>query len=179
MAVTQQSPSSTWKLDKIHSNAGFEVRHAGVSIFSGSFGDIDAELSFVAGEPRLSGSAIVKSVQVPDETLTSHLLAPDFFDAERHPEIQFSSSAARLEGDSIVVEGDLTIKGHTEHVTAHGRISHVDADLAGGQRYGVELETSIDRTQFGVDWNAPLPGGGVAVDNDVKLVVRLELTPGV
>lgn len=176
--IQQQSPSKTWRIDEVHSSATFEVRHSGVSIFRGTFGDVDATLRFVQGEPELTGSVQVASVQVPDETLTGHLLSPDFFDAERHPEVRFTSTAVRRgERNSITVEGDLAIKGHTKQVIAEGNLNYVETDIAGGERYGVELETTVDRTTFGVDWNSELPGGGFVVDNDVKLVVRLELTP--
>jgi polyisoprenoid-binding protein YceI len=179
MAVLdQQSPSKTWRIDRVHSNATFEVRHSGVSLFRGTFGDLDATLRFVEGEPELTGSVRVASVQVPDETLTGHLLSPDFFDAERYPEIRFTSTRVqRGDGNSITVEGDLSIKGHTKQVTAEGSISYVEADIAGSERYGVELGTTIDRTSFGVDWNSELPGGGLVVGNDVKLVVHLEFAP--
>jgi polyisoprenoid-binding protein YceI len=179
MAVaTKETQTRTWQVDKVHSSVGFEVRHSGVSIFRGSFADFDATLEFVDGEPTLSGSVEVASIQVPDETLTGHLLSPDFFDVERHPRISFSSTdVKRGEDGSITVEGDLSIKGRAHRVTAQGRIDHVDADLAGGERYGVHLETTIDRTNFGVDWNAELPGGGLVLENDVKVIVHLEFTP--
>ena len=176
MTATQQAVKN-WQVDKVHSDVAFEVRHSGVSIFRGSFGDFDAKLELDGGEPKLTGSVPVASVQVPDETLTGHLLSPDFFDAERHPKIEFVSTGVRQHDDgSIAVEGDLTIKGQTQRVVASGRIDHVDVDLTGGERYGVDLETTIDRTGFGVSWNAELPGGNY-LENDVKLIVRLEFTP--
>jgi polyisoprenoid-binding protein YceI len=175
--IEQQSAGKTWHVDKVHSSATFEVRHSGVSIFRGSFGDLDASLSFDEGQPELTGSVRVTSVQVPDETLTGHLLSPDFFDAERHPEIRFTSTDVRRDANSITVQGDLSIKGRTERVTAQGSLNYVEADIAGGERYGLELETTVDRTAFGVDWNSELPGGGQVVENDVKLVVHLEFTP--
>jgi polyisoprenoid-binding protein YceI len=178
MTVTTQQAAGKWQLDRIHSSVAFEIRHSGVSIFRGTFGDYDVSLDLGGEEPKLTGSVDVASVQVPDETLTGHLLAPDFFDAERYPKIEFASTGVRQHDDgSLAVEGDLTIKGQTQGVIASGRIDHVDADLTGGERYGVELETSIDRTGFGVSWNAELPGGGNYLENDVKLVVRLEFTP--
>jgi polyisoprenoid-binding protein YceI len=179
MAVaTQESPTRTFRLDKVHSSAAFEVRHSGVAIFRGTFGDLDATLTFTGDVPQLSGSAGVASVQVPDETLKGHLLSPDFFDVERHPRVTFGSTAVkRGEGNAITVEGDLTIKGRTQRVTAQGRLNHVDADLAGSERYGIELSAVIDRTSFGVDWNSELPGGGFVLENDVKLTVHLEFTP--
>lgn len=176
--ATKESPTRTWRADKVHSSASFEVRHSGVSIFRGTFGDFDATLEFADGEPQLSGSVDVESIQVPDETLKGHLLSPDFFDLERHPRVTFKSTAVRHTGDNaITIEGDLEIKGHTERVTTEGSINHVDADLTGNERYGIELATTIDRTGFGINWNSELPGGGVVLENDVKVVVHLEFTP--
>jgi polyisoprenoid-binding protein YceI len=168
-------PTGTWKSDPIHSNVGFAVKHMVVATFRGGFTDFDVTLSGDEGEPRLEGAVRVASVDVRDETLNGHLLSPDFFDADRHPEIRFASTAIRAEGDELVVDGDLTIKGTTKPVEARGQITGPVEDPAGGERVGIELETTVDRTEFGLNWNAPLPSGGVAVQNEVTLVVHLEL----
>ena len=73
--------------------------------------------------------------------------------------------------------GNLTLKGYTQPVIAYGRIDHVEADISGSERYGVELSTTIDRTSYGIDWNADLPKGGSVLDNDVKITVQLEFVP--
>ena len=113
-----------------------------------------------------------------DENLAAHLASQEFFDAERHPEIRFESSAIRLDDDGdVVAEGELTVKGRTEAVEARGRLVHIAEDISGGERIGLSLETTVDRREFGLDWNAPLPKGGFALGNDVKLVVALELVP--
>jgi polyisoprenoid-binding protein YceI len=178
MTVIEQERTGSWQVDKIHSSAAFEVRHMAVSIFRGKFDELDASLSFFDGRPRIVGTVRVASVDVADETLKGHLQSPDFFDAERHPEISFvSTNVEQGAGDEISVEGDLTIRGHKERVTAAGTLSHVEADISGKERYGVTLATTVDRTHFGLDWNAPLPKGGVALENDVRLVVHLEFTP--
>src|SRR5256885_11820304 len=104
-------PAGTWKSDPVHSHVGFSVKHMVVATFRGAFGDYEVTLSDESGEPRLSGTVGVSSIEVKDEQLNAHLLSPDFFDAERYPEISFSSSDIRAEGDEIVVEGDLSIKG--------------------------------------------------------------------
>jgi polyisoprenoid-binding protein YceI len=176
---TQIAPPSTWQVDKLHSTADFAVRHMVVSTFRGTFNELDATLQIDEnGEVSLSGVVPVASVDVADEQLKGHLQSPDFFDAERYPEIRFVSTAVRRgEDDAITVEGDLTIKGHTEHLTAEGTLRYVEADLGGGERYGVELEVIVDRTRFGLNWNAPLPKGGFALANDVKLDVHLEFVP--
>ena len=75
----------------------------------------------------------------------------------------------------MTLEGELTIKGITKAVTARGRYVHVEADMGGGERIGLQLEATVDRREFGLNWNAPLPKGGFALGNDVTLVVALEL----
>lgn len=168
-------PTGTWKSDPVHSHVGFAVKHMVVATFRGSFDDFDVTLAADGGAPRLSGAVRAGSVQVRDENLNGHLLSPDFFDAERHPEIAFTASALREEGDGVVVEGELTIKGTTKAVEARGEITEPVTDPGGAERIGLDLETTVDRTEFGLDWNAPLPRGGVAVENDVTLTVHLEL----
>ena len=124
----------------------------------------------------LSGSAKVASVQVQDENLAGHLQSPDFFDAERHPELTFTSSSINRDGDRVTIDGDITIKGHTEAVELTGLISDPIADPYGGERFGLRLETVIDRNTFGVSWNNPLPSGDPALSNEVKLTVELQLS---
>ena len=79
--------------------------------------------------------------------------------------------------DGVTIEGDLTIKGTTQRVTAKGTWLEIEADMTGNPRIGVDIDTTIDRTAFGLNWNAPLPKGGVALENDVTLSVHLELVP--
>jgi polyisoprenoid-binding protein YceI len=164
-------PAGTWKADLVHSSVEFAVRHMGVVPFRGGFRDFDATL--VAG--RLVGTARIESITTEDENLTGHLLSPEFFDAERAPELRFESTEIRREGDELAIPGELTIKGHTRPVELGGRISEPIEDPYGRTRLGLELETTIDRTDFGVDWNAPLPSGGDVLANEVKLTAQLSL----
>lgn len=171
MSVATAVPSGTWTVDKVHSSIGFEVEHM-VSSFRGRFEDYDVHL--VDGE--LIGTVSVPSVKVYDENLEAHLQSPDFFDAQLHPELRFESRELAIDEDgSVTLEGDLTIKGVTRPVTAHGRYVHVEADLGGGERIGLALETTVDRRDFRLEWNAPLPKGGFVLGNDVTLKVALEL----
>jgi polyisoprenoid-binding protein YceI len=177
MAVaTQQLPTGTWRLDKVHSSAGFAVKHMVVATFRGRFEDFDATLEAGDdGEPRLAGTVRADSIVVKDEDLAAHLTSPDFFDAERYPEIGFESTAIRREGDGLVVDGELTIKGNTHPVEARGTIVDPHEDIAGNTKVGIALEAVVDRTKFGLNWNAPLPKGGVALADEVALQVELEL----
>ncbi len=168
-------PTGTWEADNIHSSVGFEIKHMMVSTFRSKFDDYEATLSDAEGEPKLAGTVQVASIEAKDGTLKSHLLSPDFFDAERTPQISFESTAFRREGDQLTVDGDLTIRAVTHPVRAHGSIYGPHENIAGGESLGLELETTVDRTEYGLGWNAPLAKGGFALANDVKIKVALEL----
>ncbi len=164
MAVTESltaAPAGTWQFDPVHSHVGFEVAYAGVNTFRGSFSDYTATLA----DGTLAGQAKVASVDVKDEQLNGHLQTPDFFDAERFPEITFRSNDLE--------RGELTIKGVTRPVELTKTISEPNVDLAGRERIGLRLETTIDRNDFGVSWNAPNQGEGNYLGDDVKLVAEL------
>jgi polyisoprenoid-binding protein YceI len=171
MSVATAVPSGTWTVDKVHSTIGFEVEHM-VSTFRGRFEDYDAQLA----DGKLVGTVAVPSVKVYDENLEAHLQSPDFFDAQLHPELRFESRELEIDEDGkVTLEGELTIKGTTKDVTAQGRYVHVEADMAGGERIGLRLEATVDRREFGLNWNAALPKGGFVLGDDVTLVVALEL----
>jgi polyisoprenoid-binding protein YceI len=171
MSVATAVPAGTWTVDKVHSTIGFDVEHM-VSTFRGRFEEYDVTLA----DGKLEGTVGVASVKVYDENLEGHLQSPDFFDAERYPELRFESRELTVDDEgAITLEGDLTIKGTTKPVTGTGRYVHVEADMTGGERIGLGLEATVDRREFGLNWNAPLPKGGFALGNDVTLVVALEL----
>jgi polyisoprenoid-binding protein YceI len=168
---TQVLPSGTWQLDKIHSSIGFAVDYM-AGTFHGTFSDFDA----VVADGVLNGSAKVASVQVKDENLAAHLQSPDFFDARAHPELTFTSKAINRDGDRITIDGEITIKGHTEAVEITGEISDPIADSYGGERFGLALQTVVDRAAFGLSWNNPLPSGEPALSNEVTITAELQLS---
>ena len=139
------------------------------------FDGFDAELtSTTTAAARLTGVVPVATVIVKDENLEAHLQSPEFFDAEQYPEIRFdstdlTSTAART------LAGDLTIKGHTERIIAEGSVTGPLDDPFGNTKLGLQFETVVDRTKFGLNWNAPLPKGGFMLANEVTLCVDLEL----
>jgi polyisoprenoid-binding protein YceI len=172
---TQGLPVGTWKVDAVHSQVGFAVDYV-VGTFRGSFSPIEAELEVVEdGSATLTGSVPVAGVKVQDENLTAHLTSPEFFDLERAPQITFRSTEIRRSGDEIRLAGNLNIKGIEHRVEAHGTIPDPADDAFGGVRFGLELEAKIDRTQFGIDWNNPLPNGEPSLANDVTLTAELFL----
>jgi len=168
-------PTGIWKSDPVHSNVGFSVKHMVVATFRGSFDDFAVTLDNSGDEPVIYGAVRVASVDVRDEKLNGHLLSPDFFDAERTPEIRFTSTDIRTEGDELVVDGELEIKGTSRPVEARGTIVGPIENIAGKEGIGIDLSTTVDRRDYGLNWNAQLPKGGFAVENEVTLQVQLEL----
>jgi polyisoprenoid-binding protein YceI len=168
-------PSGTWVADPVHSTVGFAVVHNGVSTFRGRFTDYEARLE--GGEsPRLEGSVDVASIDIPEEQLKGHLLSPEFFDTQHHPQVSFESSELPVAEDgSITVSGRLEIAGQSREVEAQGRFGQLGGDLAGKARVGLSLNTTVDRRDFGLDWQAELPSGGKVLDWQVEITVELEL----
>jgi polyisoprenoid-binding protein YceI len=175
--TTQTVAPGTWQIDKVHSHVGFAVKHMVVATFRGHFDEYDGSLTTAAdGAPELKGAVKVDSLVVKDENLAGHLKSPDFFDSANYPEITFSSTNVEVsESGGLEVEGELTIKGNTHRVTARGSLTGPHTDIAGNDKLGAELEAVIDRREFGLNWNAELPKGGFALENDVRLEVSLEL----
>src|SRR5436190_20672889 len=128
--AVQSVPAGTWTSDPKHSSVQFSVVHNGLTPFRGGFEDFAATLK----DGKLVGTAQVESITTEDENLTGHLLSPEFFDAQRHPDLRFESREIRRDGDAIVVEGDLTLKGVTKAVELRGDVAGPIADAYGSSR---------------------------------------------
>ena len=172
MAVLTESrtalPTGTWALDPVHSTIGFELPYL-AGTFRGHFTDVDAKLT----AESLAGAARVASVDVKDENLAAHLQSPEFFDVERHPELTFASDSIERSADELNVHGEITIRGITKPVELAGTIAGPITDAFGNERVNVKLETTVDRTEFGLNWNMPLPNGQPALQDAVKLGAEL------
>jgi len=165
--------TGTYTADPVHSSFGFAVRYQGVSLFKGTLSEVEAKLA----EGRLEGSAKADSISIrtPDQ-FRQHVLGAEFFDAANHPEVTFTSSDLDLREDgTATLQGELTIKGITRPVTAAGTWIAPAADAFGSSRGHLNLEAVIDRTEFDMNWNMPLPSGGNVLANEVTLTVELSL----
>jgi polyisoprenoid-binding protein YceI len=165
--------SGTYTADPVHSSFGFGVRYQGVSLFKGTLNEVAAQLT----DGRLEGTAKVESISIrtPDQ-FRQHVLSAEFFDAANHPEVTFTSSDLDLHEDgTATVQGELTIKGITRPVTAAGTWTAPAADAFGSTRGHLNLEAVVDRTEFDMNWNMPLPSGGNVLANEVTLTVELSL----
>ncbi len=167
--TVQDRLGGEWDFRQVHSSADFSIKYL-VAKFRGRFEELDARLR----DGVLTGSVKVASVNVKDPSLIGHLQSPDFFDAEQHPEISFTSKILEIDGDTLTLDGELTIKGVTKPVHATGTVNGPTEDFMGNTRLGFTLETTIDRTEFGLNWNAELPKGGKALADEVTLIVELE-----
>ena len=172
--IEQQIPAGTHVVDPVHSSIRFAVTHAGISTFRGGFADYEARLS--GGEsPRLSGTVEVGSIEIGEEQLKGHLLSPEFFDAGSFPRLSFESSELSVAEDgTAAVRGNLEIGGQSREVEATGRLAQIGSYLDGRARVGLTLTTTVDRRDFGLDWQAELPSGGDALDWQVEIAVELQ-----
>lgn len=167
-------PTGTWQVDPVHSQVSFAVDYH-VGTFRGTFSPITGTLAVAEdGSAALTGSVSASGVKVDAEQLFGHLQSPEFFDAERTPELSFRSSAIRPAGEGIEVEGELSIRGVAVPVLARGTVRE-PTTYAEREYLGLSLETSVDRTKFGLNWNNTLPDGRPALANEVRINVDLYL----
>jgi polyisoprenoid-binding protein YceI len=167
------APAGTWQLDPVHSSIRFEVPYL-AGTFKGEFHKVDATLTAEGGRATLEGTADVASVDVKDENLSAHLQSPDFFDAERHPNLRFIADDVRLDAEPVTADGEISIKGVTKPVTVTGTVSSPLVDGYGRERIGLKLSAVVDRTDFDMNWNMPLPTGEPALGNEVTIVADVQ-----
>ncbi|MFZ0341681.1 MAG: YceI family protein [Gaiellaceae bacterium] len=163
ITTPNSAPAGSWNADPVHSHVSFEIAYAGTNTFRGGF----REYAVTLQDGVLAGTAEVASVDVKDEQLNGHLQSPDFFDAERFPEIFFRTSDFE--------RGELTIKGVSRPVAISASVSEPNVDPFGRERVGITLEATVDRQLFGISWNAPNQGGGNYLGDDVTIKAELAL----
>ena len=168
-----QIPTGTYAIDPTHSRIGFVARHAMVTKVRGSFNEFDGTGSFDAANPaaaQLQLTIKAASIDTRNADCDAHLRSNDFFDMDTYPEIVFGSTAVeQTDDDEYRVTGDLTIKGVTKPVTIEFEYSGTAVDPYGNTRIGLDGKTTINRKDWGVNWNATLEAGGVLVSEKVTL----------
>jgi polyisoprenoid-binding protein YceI len=174
--TTTQLPTGTWSIDPIHSSIGFGVKHLGVSTFRGDFKKADGSIVTADGAiSSIEGSVQVENLVTEEPALTGHLHSPDFFDAGNHPALTFrSTSVAQGDDGDLRVTGDLTIRGETRPVELDAEIEGFGEGPDGSTRIGITATGGIDRSDWGLTWNAPLANGAFAVAERVKLTLHVE-----
>ena len=164
-----------YTIDTAHSNIGFSVRHAMVTTVRGKFTEYEGKLHLDGSDPSKSTAELVikvASINTNQQQRDEHLRTNDFFAAETFPEITFrSTSAERIDDETYRMTGDLTIKGTTNAVTLDLTFNGSATDPYGNLRVGFEGTTRIDRTDWGLNYNAALEAGGVLVGEKAKLTL--------
>jgi polyisoprenoid-binding protein YceI len=173
MATATTQFAGTFNADPVHSSFGFAVTYQGVSLYRGTLDDVSATLT----DGRLDGTAKAESISIrTPEQFRAHVLGDDFFQADRHPEVRFTSTSVDLADDgSATVEGELTIRGIARPVTATGTWTEPAADAFGNTRGHLQVAATVDRTEWGMTWNMALPSGGNVLAEDVQISVDLSL----
>jgi len=171
--------ATTWKVDPVHSVAEFRVRHMMISNVRGQFTGVTGSLTYDPGHLEKSGveaSVDVATINTHDAQRDTHLKSPDFFDAEKFPSLTFRSTRVMRRADgTVVVAGPLTIHGATREVEfAVEGPTPPTKDPWGNTRIGVSATTKINRTDFGLNFNAALETGGVLVGEEVSITLELE-----
>ncbi len=178
MTTEQKTQTSTWKIDRSHSNIDFQVKHLMISTVRGSFRDFEATVELDEADPRnsrVSASVDVASIDTNEAGRDEHLRSDDFFNAEAFPKITFLSTKLERDGETeFRLTGDLTIRDVTREVVLDGEFEGRVIDPWGNDRVAFSAHTEISRKAFNVRWNQALETGGFAVSDKVKIHIYVE-----
>ena len=179
-ATGTAAQAATWDIDGGHSNVGFSVRHLMVSNVRGTFKTVSGTVELDEADPskaKVVATIDTKSVDTGDGKRDEHLRSPDFFDSAKNPQMTFTSKSVKRAGKGWKVAGDLTIRGVTKEVVLDvSTLAPSVKDPWGGIRTGFTATTSINRKDYGMEWNKALDNGGIALGNDVKVTLEIELS---
>ncbi|MGY1899730.1 YceI family protein [Nocardia gipuzkoensis] len=174
--TTNALTAGTWAIDPAHSTLGFSVRHLMVSKVRGRFTDFSGKL--VIGEDGSASAEAeirVESVTTDNEQRDAHLRTADFFQAEQFPVATFKSTGFRVNGDDFVVDGEFTIRGVTKPVSLEVEFLGVNPGMGHGPVAGFEAKTVINRRDFGITIDMPLPDGGAVIGDKITLTLEVEV----
>ena len=169
--------AGTWTIDPVHSEVSFVVRHMMVSKVRGRFDKFEGTIVTAPDPLQSSVTATVElsSVNTGEPNRDNHIRSADFFEVESHPHLTFRSTGVRPDGDDFLLDGDLTIRGTTKPVTLKLEVNGFGPDAFGGTRAGFSASGEINRNDFGVSFNGPIPGGGGGVVVSEKVTITLEI----
>ncbi|RZK77557.1 MAG: polyisoprenoid-binding protein [Pedobacter sp.] len=169
--------TTNWALDPTHSELQFKVKHLMITTVTGNIKSFQAELASEGDDftnANISFSGDINSIDTGNGDRDGHLKSGDFFDAEKYPAITFKSTSVEKDGSDYIVKGDLTVKDVTKAVKLTAEFGGIATDPWGNTKAGFTLSGKINRTEFGLTWNAALETGGVMVSEDVKILGELQ-----
>jgi polyisoprenoid-binding protein YceI len=177
MSALPAELTGTWEIDPVHSTVGFAAKHAMVATTRGHFEEFRGGATIDAANPEASTAWVeiqAASITTKTDMRDNHLRSPDFFDVENHPTINFQSTSAKVDGDDLVLIGDLTIRGVSKPVELVWEFGGVAKDPFGTTKAGFETTVTVNRKDWDLNWNAALETGGFLVGDKVKLILEIE-----
>lgn len=171
--------TTKWALDPTHSNLGFKIKHLMISNVSGSFKNFNAEVETSGTDfstAQINLTAAMETISTNHEQRDAHLRNADFFEVEKYPELKFTSTKVqKTDTDTFTLLGDLTLKGITKPVKLHVEFNGTVKDPWGHERAGFIITGKINRSEWGVNFNAALETGGVVLGDEVRIIAEIEL----
>lgn len=170
--------AGTWKIDPAHTEIGFSVRHLAISKVRGTFESFDATVHAAENpaESTVEVSVDVTSITTGNADRDAHLRSNDFFDPEQYPTMTFVSTGIRVDGEKMLLDGDLTLRGVTKPITLAGEFGGIAKDPWGSLKAAASGSTVINRHDFGVSWNAPLETGGFLLGEQVTITIDAQFS---
>lgn len=169
---------SLWKIDPVHSEINFKVKHLVVSTVTGSFKTFDATIetnNVDFSDAKIKFEADVNTIDTKNEQRDTHLKSADFFEAEKYPKMTFvSTSVKKISDYELKVKGNLTMRGVTKEITLDVIYNGTVAGFGGNEVAGFEVRSKLNRFDFGLQWNALTEAGGVVVSNEVRIEILAE-----
>ena len=168
--------AGTWTVDTVHTYVGFTVKHMMVSKVRGRFTAFTAQFSTAENplESTVSATIDATSIDTRNAMRDDHIRSADFFDAANHPTITFASTGIRFEDGAFFIDGELTIRGNTRPVALAVTEPAFGPGPQGGTKAGFSAAVEVNRNDFGVSYNGPIPGGGVALGDNVQITLDIE-----
>lgn len=170
--------AGTWKLDPAHSEITFTVKHLAISKVRGKFETFDVTIVTTPddadGIHAIDATIDMVSVNTNQAQRDGHLRTSDFFQVDEFPTATFHSTGGTWDGDDFTIVGDLTLRGVTKQIELKGELGGVVTD-SNGTKAGASATTTINRHDFGVNWNAALEAGGLTLGEDVKIDIDLQV----
>ncbi len=178
-AEEQAADPNLYTIDGSHSSVGFKVRHLTVTNVRGDFGTLQGTIRYDPEDLASSGVEVVidaATINTDNDQRDEHLRSADFLDVENHPTIVFKSTMVEKSDDGFVVTGGLTMRGVTKEVSFPFSMSGPIKDPWGLMRLGIEGSLTVDRRDWGLEWNKAMETGGLVVGHDVRIDLGAEAT---
>lgn len=169
--------TGTWSVDPVHSEVGFSVRHMMVSKVRGRFTSFEGSVTTAENplDSKVRATVDLSSIDTGNADRDAHIRSADFFEVDAHQTMTFESTGIRVDGDEYKLDGDLTLKGVSRPVTFDLEVNGFGPDAYGGTRSGFSATTTINRKDWGVDFNAVMETGGLVVADKVTIQLEIEL----